>query len=388
MKESSAADGVETSPITGPLDEFPLVDGHNDLPWALWDKANRQLDQLDISQHQDCLQTDIPRLRKGGVGAQFWSVYVPGSIRGGQAVNEVLKQIRLVRGMCDRYPGDLRFATTVDQVRGAIAEGRIASLLGAEGGNCIDNSLATLYALRRLGVRYLTLTHAENVDWADSATDVPAVGGLTPFGHDVVRAMNRCGMLVDLSHVATTTMHAALDTSANPLVFTHSSSRALVDNPRNVPDDVLTRLRVNGGVCMVTFVPAFVSQEVSDWYAQAEKGARDAGVEWGTDGAAAFWESWGVRHPRPRAFLWQVADHIEHVREVAGLEHVGIGGDFDGAGTMPVGLEDVSRYPDLLRELADRGWSRSELKALTAENILRVLTDSDRCSAEAERGLC
>lgn len=358
--------------------EFLVVDGHNDLPWALWGKADRDLDRIDILRHQASLQTDIGRLREGGVGAQFWSVFVPGSIRGPQAVAETREQIRLVRRMCERYPEHLQLATTVDQARMAMSSGRIASLLGAEGGNCIDNSLSELVDLRRLGVRYLTLTHAENVDWADSATDTPAVGGLTEFGHDVIRAMNQCGMLVDLSHVAVNTMNAALDTSELPVLFTHSSSRALVDNPRNVPDDVLTRLRVNGGVCMVTFVPTFVSQDVSDWFDEALTAAQDAQVDWGTLAAAEFWTAWGRQHPQPRATLSHVADHIEHVREVAGLEHVGIGGDFDGVGSMPDGLEDVSCYPDLLRELTTRGWNRRELAALTGENALRVLGDNER----------
>ncbi|MFF7144568.1 MULTISPECIES: dipeptidase [Streptomyces] len=364
--------------VTGLLVESPLVDGHNDLPWALWDKADRDLDRLDIAQRQNSLHTDLVRLRAGSLGAQFWSVYVPGSLRGAEAVKAVLAQIHLVRRICDRYPDHLQFVTTADGVRDAFAKGRIASLLGAEGGNCIDNSLEVLLGLRRLGVRYLTLTHAENVDWADSATDVPAVGGLTDFGRAVVHAMNRFGMLVDLSHVADTTMRAALDTSDAPVVFTHSSCRALVDNPRNVPDDVLSRLRTNGGVCMVTFVPPFVSQPVSDWYAEAQQDLKDAGLEWGSDDAAAFWEDWSERHPQPRASLAQVADHIEHVREVAGIAHVGIGGDYDGVGTMPDGLDDVSCYPALLNELADRRWSRDELRALMGENILRVLADSDQ----------
>lgn len=373
---------MNTSPPCS-LDEFPVVDGHNDLPWALWDKADRDLDRINILQRQENLQTDVVRLREGSVGAQFWSVYVPGTIRGPQAVAETREQIRLVQRMCERYPEHFRFVTTADEARKSIGAGPIASLLGAEGGNCIDNSIEELYKLRRLGVRYLTLTHAENIDWADSATDVPAVGGLSAFGHDVVRAMNRCGMLVDLSHVAVTTMNDALEASELPVVFTHSSSRSLVNNPRNVPDEVLTKLRVNGGVCMVTFVPTFVSQAVSDWYDEAVAAARAADITWGTPESAQFWASWGERHPQPRASLRDVADHIERVREVAGLEHVGIGGDFDGVGTMPDGLEDVSRYPDLLRELAGRGWSRNDLKALTSENALRVLGDNE-CMAEID----
>ncbi|MEW1779499.1 dipeptidase [Streptomyces sp. NPDC086777] len=368
-------------------DDLLVIDGHNDLPWALWDKADRDLDRLDISAPQTCLQTDLPRLRAGRVGAQFWSVYVPSSIRGSRATREVLAQIDLVRGMCDRYPDHLSFASTADDVRDTLTHGRVASLLGAEGGHCIDNSLTVLRDLRKRGVRYLTLTHAENVDWADSATDVPNVGGLTPFGHEVIRAMNECGMLVDLSHVATTTMHAALDTSTSPVVFTHSSSRALVDNPRNVPDEVLQRLRTNGGVCMITFVPAFVSQDVSDWYAEAQQSLTQAGLAWGAPEAAGHWERWTTAHPQPHARLTQVADHIEHVREVAGLAHIGIGGDYDGAGTMPDGLRDVGSYPALLRELADRNWSPAELRALAGENILRVLGDNDHPPAPAEEGL-
>jgi membrane dipeptidase len=279
--------------------------------------------------------------------------------------------------MCERYPDRLRLATSADEARAAFLDGRVASLLGAEGGHCIGNSLAVLSALRLLGVRYLTLTHGRNVDWADSATDVAAVGGLSDFGHEVVRTMERIGMVVDLSHVATSTMHAALETAKMPLLFTHSSARALVDNPRNVPDDVLERLRDNGGVCMVTFVPPFVSQEITDWYVEAEQAVAQAGIVPGTSSASAFWAAWTVRHPQPRAALTQVADHIEHVREVAGIEHVGIGGDFDGVGTMPDGLEDVSCYPALFRELAARRWSRDDLAALAGQNALRVLAEAD-----------
>jgi membrane dipeptidase len=359
------------------LERALLVDGHNDLPWAIWDQADRDLGKLDIRQRQPSLQTDLPRLRAGGVGGQFWSVYVPSELKGAQAVSAVLEQIYLVRRLCDRFPDHLRLTTSTGEVRQAFAEGRIASLLGAEGGNCIDNSLTVLSALRLLGVRYLTLTHAKNVDWADSATDIPAVGGLTEFGRDVVRTMNRIGMLVDLSHVSTATMNAAIDTSEMPVVFTHSSCRALVDNPRNVPDDVLIRLRDNGGVCMVTFVPPFVCQDVSNWYAEAGQAVADAAIEPGTTQAAEFWSEWAVRHPQPRASLAQVADHIEHVREVAGIDHVGIGGDYDGVGTMPDGLDDVSCYPALLHELVERGWSSAELTALMGENVLRVLAESD-----------
>lgn len=351
------------------LRESPLVDGHNDLPWALWKQADRDLDRMDVSAPQPSLHTDLDRMRAGGVGIQFWSVFVECELTGPDAVAAVVEQVFLVRRLCERYPDRLRLATTADEARKAFADGRIASLLGAEGGHCIDNSLSVLRALRLLGVRYLTLTHAKNVDWADSSTDAPKVGGLSDFGRGVVRTMNEIGMLVDLSHVAAETMHAALDSTSAPVIFTHSSCRALTDNPRNVPDDVLLRLRDNGGVCMVTFVPPFVSQDVSEWYAEA----------------AARGEEWSATHPQPNATLSQVADHIEHAREVMGIEHVGIGGDFDGTGTMPVGLEDVSRYPALLAELSQRGWSGSELRALAGENVLRVLADADRA---AVTGVC
>jgi membrane dipeptidase len=347
--------------VSALLRESPLVDGHNDLPWALWKQADRDLERMDVAKPQPSLHTDLDRLRAGGVGAQFWSVFVECGVTGPDAVAAVIEQVFLVRRLCERYPERLQLATTADQARKAFADGRVASLLGAEGGHCIDNSLSVLRALRLLGVRYLTLTHAKNVDWADSCTDEPRVGGLNDFGREVVRTMNEIGMLVDLSHVATTTMNAALDVTSAPVMFTHSSCRALTDNPRNVPDEVMLRLRDNGGVCMITFVPPFVSQDVSDWYAES----------------AVADEKWRETHPRPVATLVQVADHIEHAREVMGIEHVGIGGDFDGTGTMPAGLDDVSCYPALFAELAGRGWSDPDLRALAGGNALRVLTAAD-----------
>jgi membrane dipeptidase len=337
----------------------PLVDGHNDLPWAVGDRVGHDLDRLDPGGPQPELQTDLPRLAAGGVGAQFWSVYVSADLTGGEAVAATLEQIDFVRRLCARHPDQLRLVRTAAAAREAFASGRIASLLGAEGGHSIGGSLAVLRMLGALGVRYLTLTHSANVGWADSATDVPDVKGLTEFGVQVVREMNRIGMIVDLSHVSAATMRAALDTSEAPVLFTHSSCRALVDNPRNVPDDVLRRLPGNGGVCMVTFVPPFVSSEVGDWYSA------------GAEGVA------------PRATLAQVADHVEHVREVAGIEHVGIGGDYDGVSQMPVGLDDVSCYPALLAELAGRGWSDRELTALAGGNALRVLAVADEAAARA-----
>ena len=354
----------------------PIVDGHNDLAWALHDLNGYDLDGYPLDVEQTGTRTDLVRLRRGGVGGQFWSVYVPAQL-GDRAVAATLGQIDFVLRMIARYPDELSLALTPGDVEAAMASGRVASLLGAEGGHSIDSSLAVLRALHALGVRYLTLTHNDNVPWADSATDVPAAGGLTDFGRDVVREMNRLGMLVDLSHVAPTTMRDALAVTSVPVIFSHSSARELVDHPRNVPDDVLTTLAGNGGVCMVTFVPQFVSADCYVWdeAVLAEMDARgEDRRDWAAHAAAA------ARHakvdPPPVATLAQVADHVEHVREVAGVEHVGIGGDFDGCEPMPDGLGDVSCYPALIAELLDRDWSADELAALTCRNIIRVLHDA------------
>jgi membrane dipeptidase len=356
------------------LSRFPLIDGHNDLPWELRALHGSDLSQADLTGRLPDTQTDIPRLVEGGVGGQFWSVYVPAELTADAAVTAVLEQIDLVHRMIDRYPARFQLALTASEVDQAFRAGRIASLLGAEGGHSIAGSLGVLRMLFSLGVRYMTLTHNSNVGWADSATDVADTGGLSDFGRSVVAEMNRLGMLVDLSHVSTATMHAALDASAAPVIFSHSSARAVCDNPRNVPDDVLSRLAVNGGVCMVTFVPFFVSQECTDWFGalRAEVAAR------GDDPANlsavfALMPSWEKDHPLPPATIAQVADHIDHIREVAGVDHVGIGGDFDGTPVTPVGLHDVSRYPALFAELQRRRWSEPDLAALAGANILRVL---------------
>ena len=352
------------------LRRFPLIDGHNDLPWALRDRAA----PVDLAEPVAGTHTDLPRLAAGGVGAQFWSVFVPASIPGDGAVTTVLEQIDLARRMIAAYPAALELALTAADVERIFAAGRLASLLGAEGGHCIASSLGVLRMLYELGVRYMTLTHNVNVGWADSATDTPAAGGLTDFGRDVVREMQRLGMLVDLSHISVSTMNDALDLAQAPVIFSHSSARALCDSPRNVPDEVLERLRVNGGVCMVTFVPAFVSQECADWFA----GLKDFTASKGLD-SRSFTDirtvepEWTAAHPAPRATLSQVADHIEHVRSVAGIEHVGIGGDFDGTTEVTEGLEDVSTYPALLAELLRRGWSEPDCRALAGGNLLRVL---------------
>lgn len=356
------------------LREFPVVDGHNDLPWALREKAGYDLDRLDIAGHQHGhLHTDIPRLRAGGVGAQYWSVYVPAEQP--DPVAATLEQIDCVRQLLDRYQADLAPALTAADMEAARGEGRIASLMGAEGGHSIANSLGTLRGLYALGVRYMTLTHNSNVDWADSATDTPRANGLTAFGREVVREMNRLGMLVDLSHVAPSTMRDALDTSTAPVVFSHSSARAVCDHPRNIPDDVLERLPANGGVAMVTFVPKFVLQAAVDWTAQADENMRAHGLHHldTTAEAMKVHRAFEERTPRPIATVPVIADHLDHMREVAGIDHLGIGGDYDGTAFTPDGLSDVSGYPNLLAELLDRGWSKADLAKLTWQNSVRVL---------------
>jgi membrane dipeptidase len=367
------------------LADFPVVDGHNDLPWALREQVRYDIGARDIAVDQSAhLHTDLARLRAGGVGAQFWSVYVRSDLPG--AVTATLEQIDCVRQLIERYPADLRAALTAADMETARGEGRIASLMGAEGGHSIDNSLATLRGLYELGVRYMTLTHNDNIAWADSATDKPSVGGLSPFGHEVVREMNRLGMLVDLSHVAATTMRDALDTSVAPVIFSHSSSRAICDHPRNIPDDVLERLPANGGVAMVTFVPKFVLQAAVDWTAAADENMREQGFHHLDTTAEAmkvhrlFEES----NPRPVATVPTVADHLDHMREVAGVDHIGIGGDYDGTAFTPDGLDDVSGYPNLIAELLDRGWSSTDLAKLTWQNAVRVLGAAEDVAREEQ----
>jgi membrane dipeptidase len=323
------------------------------------------------------------------VGGQFWSVYVPSSLPGGHAVAATLEQIDAAHTMIERYSDRLAFAGTAEEVETAWAAGRVASLLGAEGGHSIDCSLGTLRMLHALGVRYMTLTHNDNTPWADSATDEPVVGGLTAFGVEVVREMNRIGMMVDLSHVAETTMRAALAATEAPVIFSHSSARALADHPRNVPDDVLSALSANGGVCMVTFVPAFVNPDVAAWQVELVAAAKDAGIARDDDeGLTAFKGEWSRERPQPAATLADVVAHVEHVREVAGIDHVGLGGDYDGVDRLPEGLDDVSSYPRLLAALADRGWSPSDLGRLTSGNLLRVMHEGEAVSARlrSERG--
>ena len=365
------------------LRRFPLIDGHNDLPWELRERGG--LAAVNLAEPVDGTHTDLPRLDAGGVGAQFWSVFVPATLAGEAAVATVLEQVDLARRMIAGYPRALELALTAADVERIFASGRVASLLGAEGGHAIAGSLGVLRMLHALGVRYMTLTHNANVGWADSATDEPQAGGLTDFGRDVVGEMQRIGMLVDLSHVSPDTMHDALETAAAPVIFSHSSARAICDNPRNVPDDVLARLPGNGGVCMVTFVPGFVSQACADWLARLKAEAARRGLD-PKDFAQLFSirPGWEAAHPRPDATLAQVADHIEHVRQVAGVEHVGLGGDFDGTPDVTVGLEDVSTYPALFAELLARGWTESDCAALAGGNLLRVLREAESFAARAQ----
>ena len=394
------------------LRRFPLIDGHNDLPWALRERAGGDASKVRLAAPGQVsvgpgevpgdpaevnlaapvagLHTDLPRLAAGGVGAQFWSVYVPASLAGTPlagdgAVTAVLEQIDLARLMISRYPHALELALTAADVERIFAAGRLASLLGAEGGHAIAGSLGVLRMLYALGVRYLTLTHNANVGWADSATDEPAAGGLTDFGRDVVHEMQRMGMLVDLSHVSPDTMHDTLDVAAAPVIFSHSSARALCDSPRNVPDDVLARLAGNGGVCMVTFVPGFISAECADWLAGLKAEAARRGVDPKDLGQLfSLKPEWELAHPVPQAALAQVADHVEHVRKVAGVEHVGLGGDFDGTPDVTAGLQDVSAYPALFAELLARGWTEADCAALAGGNLLRALREAESFAARAQ----
>jgi membrane dipeptidase len=360
------------------LDRYPLIDGHNDLPWALRKAGSLDPAKTDIAAPVEFTHTDLPRLAAGGVGAQFWSVYVPAELQGEAAVTTTLEQIDLVRQLVARYPDALELALTADDVQRITAGGRLASLMGAEGGHSIASSLGTLRSLFRLGVRYMTLTHNLNVPWADSATDAPAAGGLTEFGREVVREMQRLGMLVDLSHVAATTMSDAMDAAEAPVIFSHSSARAVCDHPRNVPDEILAGLAANGGVCMITFVPAFVSQACRDWELPLAEEMQRRGLDRGDYFARKrLRQEWLVEHPQPAATLQDVVAHAEHVREVAGIDHIGVGGDFDGVGRLPEGLEDVSCYPALIAALLDRGWSEQDCGKLANGNLVRVLRDAE-----------
>jgi membrane dipeptidase len=378
------------------LAQTPLIDGHNDLPWEIRTRFGGSFASVDLSRStaglpvsgDDApLMTDIPRLRAGQVGAQFWSVWIPVDVQGAAAVEMTIEQIDLVKRMCAHYPRDLAMAYTAADIVRLHKAGKIAALIGVEGGHQIDNSLAVLRAYYELGARYLTLTHSSNTAWADSATDAPVHHGLTAFGKEVVREMNRLGMLVDLAHVSADTMRAALAVSEAPVIFSHSSARALVDHPRDVPDDVLRAVAANGGVVMVNFAPHYVSDARRRWAAdRAAEQARYNSPPFGglyigdPARAKAALAEWERAHPRPPVTLGAVADHIEHIAKIAGADHVGLGSDFDGIPEAPVGLDGVDKYPALLRELAHRGWSDADLSKVAGANVLRVLTKVEEVS--------
>jgi membrane dipeptidase len=368
--------------------QSPLIDGHNDYPWALRQvDPGRDFAKADITKSVPSLMTDIPRLRQGGVGGQFWSVYVPATMQGKEAVRATLEQIDVVHRLEKRWPETFEYAMTAAAVERAFKAGRIASLIGMEGGHSIDNSLATLRMMHELGALYMTLTHSSNLPWADSATDTAALGGLSKFGEEVVREMNRLGMLVDLSHVSADTMEDALRVTAAPVIFSHSSARAVCNVPRNVPDNILQMVPKNGGVVMVTFVPGFISQAVADYDAQLNSQRQQARSQFPNDEASvnAAIDRWKAANPQPRATLSQVADHIDHIRKVAGIDHIGLGGDFDGITDVVQGLEDVSTYPALTAELLKRGYKDEDIKKILGLNVLRVMKQVEKVAAGLQK---
>jgi membrane dipeptidase len=365
----------------------PLIDGHNDLPWAIRTDsiARRDADKYDLRKKTPG-HTDLARLKAGMVGGQFWSVYIPANVRDSGYARVQLEQIDIARRVVEKYP-EIEWALSADALRASHARGRVGSLLGLEGGHAIENSLGALRAYYDLGARYMTLTHSANIDWADSGTDSVRHDGLTKFGEEVVREMNRLGMLVDLSHVSPATMSDALNVSEAPVIFSHSSARGVTDHPRNVPDSILRRLPKNGGVVMVTFVPAFVSQQVAQYSNEMQRVNAELRQRFPSDDAARRRElaAWRASNPAPKATLKDVADHIDHIKRVAGADHVGIGSDFDGIDDTPVGLEDVSTFPALFAELSRRGWSEADLRKLAGENLLRVLKRAEAVSARLKR---
>ena len=366
----------------------PLVDGHNDLPWAMREEKERPLDVESYNLRRPTKgMTDIARLRRGGVGGQFWSVYIPGEIRDSGYARVQLEQIDIAKRVIARYPDVFMPATTAADVRKAYAQGKIGSLLGMEGGHAIENSLGALRAYYELGVRYMTLTHNVTLDWADAASGPATHGGLTNFGREVVREMNRLGMIVDLSHVSPGVMSHALDVSEAPVIFSHSNARAIANVPRNVPDSILARLPKNGGVVMATFVPGFVSPAVVRHNAALNAVRDSVGKRFHGDNDAQFRAvaAWREKNPTPIATIADVADHLDHIKKVAGAAHVGLGGDFDGITETVQGLEDVSKYPYLLAELVSRGWTDAELRGLVGGNVLRVLARAEAVSVKLRK---
>lgn len=368
--------------------QAPLIDGHNDFPWALRGlDPGRDLAKADITKSVPALMTDIPRLRAGGLGGQFWSVYVPSTMAPADAVVATLEQIDIVHRMVKRWPETFELALTADDVERAFKRGRIASMIGIEGGHQIDSSLATLRMMYDLGARYMTLTHNNNPPWADAAADQAAHGGLTKFGEEVVREMNWLGMLVDLSHVSPGTMEDAIRVSQAPVIFSHSSARAVADVPRNVPDAILRQMPKNGGVVMVSFVPGFTSTDVATYDRRASAQLTLFRTQNPRDEAAVTMamDAWRKANPGPRATVAQVADHIDHIRKVAGIDHIGLGGDFDGITEVVQGLEDVSTYPALTAELLKRGYSDDDVKKVIGLNVLRAWKQAERVSADLRK---
>jgi len=387
-----AQDADGEAAARGILERTPLIDGHNDLPWAL--RQNHGRDPFAVNLSTDLkastdLHTDIPRLRAGGVGGQFWSVYVPASLTPSDAAVATWEQIDIVRRLVAAHPETFELATTADDIVRIHRRGRIASLMGIEGGYSIDDSLGLLREFHEAGVRYMTLTHSKTTTWADSATDAPKWGGLSPFGEQVVKEMNRLGMMVDLSHVSEDTMLDALRVSDAPVIFSHSSARGVTDHARNVPDAVLRLMAEDGGVVMVTFVPGFVSEQVRAWNAaRAAEDARLKSLNPGDPTAVTQGlEAWTTAHPIPRASVNDVVAHIQHVRDVAGVDHVGLGGDFDGVDALPDGVDGVDAYPRILAALMANGWTEADIRKLAGENVLRTMraVEAVAASKRAER---
>lgn len=362
-----------------------VFDGHNDLPWQVRTKASRSFDALDISQPQPELHTDIARLRAGGVGAQYWSVYVPANtVESGASHQMTIEQIEIVRAMCERYPDTFELALTIADIKRARKSGKIASLIGVEGGHSIENSLEKLRRLFAMGARYMTLTHSDTLDWADSCSDEAKSNGLSDFGKEVVREMNRLGMLVDISHVSPETMQAAMDTSSAPVMFSHSSARGVADHIRNVPDEILKQLPEDGGVVMVNFYSGFIVPEsVKNTNSMFER-MRDLREKYGDDEDAIRRESaaFRLKHPVFPGSVHDVADHIDHIVKIAGIDHVGLGSDYDGIGTVPKQLEDVSTYPVITQVLLDRGYSEADIHKIMSGNILRVIEAAELAASE------
>ena len=375
----------------------PVFDGHNDTPLQLRIRLENQINRFDfndtlVSAQTDpfgrAMHTDITRLKKGRVGAQYWSVYVPATLPEAQAVQMTMEQIDVTKRLIARFPDDLAFAETADDVENAIADGRIAGLLGMEGGHSIGSDLGVLRQMHALGARYMTLTHSRNTPWADSATDEPEHDGLTDFGKDVVREMNRLGMLVDLSHVSEKTMIDALEVARAPVIFSHSGAKAVTGHARNVSDEVLERVAMNGGIVMVVALPGYLNEERRQWHSrrEAENARLEALNQGRPDIVTAAMEDWDAANPEPATLVTDMADHIDHIREVAGVEAIGIGADFDGMPTGPVGFEDVSGYPALFAELVRRGYSQAELELIASRNAIRVLREAEAYAA-SQRGV-